>query len=431
MQYTSSTVKLWALVDCNSFYCNCERLFKHKLRDKPVVVLSNNDGCLIALTPEAKALGFSMGEVYFQVADKLREHKISVFSSNYTLYADISQRVMGTLKTVAPHIDQYSIDEAFVPFDAVLAAQPDEVGWEMHDRVAKWVGMPVRVGIGPTRTLAKLANHWAKKKTRVYRLEPGTPEFESILESTPVGEVWGVGRRQAKKLLLQGIRNAKQLRDMDLDKALRLLTVVGQRTVYELRGFQCIMMDTAPMPRKTLVSSRSFGRRTRKKEELAESLAMHASIAGQRLRMENMVASALSIWCESSHHMEEEYFCIRGTVNLGLPTNITPDLIKAAHTALESCYRPNHGFMKGGILLFGLAEEGNRQLTLMEAALPGSDAKRRALMRAMDKINDKYGRNTLHAAAQGEADAPWRMRRHKMSPCYTTCLKDFPKVKTS
>lgn len=430
MQYTSSAVKLWALVDCNSFYCNCERLFRPDLREKPVVVLSNNDGCLIALTPEAKALGFSMGEVFFQVEQRLRQQQVAVFSSNYTLYSDISQRVMGTLESVVPRIDQYSIDEAFVPFDAVLAAQPEAVGWEMHNRVAKWVGMPVRVGIGPTRTLAKLANHWAKKKSRVFRLSPGTPEFEDILEATPTGDIWGIGRRQAKKLLLHGISNARQLRDLDLDRALRLLTVVGQRTVYELRGFPCIMLDTSPLPRKTLVSSRSFGRRTSRREELAEALAMHAAIAGQRLRAENMVASAISVWCETSRHMEEPYHCIRGTAHLPLPTNNTASLVQAAWSALTGCYQPGHGFMKGGILLFGLAEEGNRQLTLLEAVQPAPEAKRRIIMQSLDRINDKYGRDTLHTAAQGKPDARWRMRRHKMSPYYTTRFEDFPRVKT-
>ena len=274
---------LWALVDCNSFYCSCERIFRPALNGKPVVVLSNNDGCLIALTPEAKALGYKMGDVYHLMQKELKRDKVAVFSSNYTLYGDVSRRVMKTLASVTPVIDQYSIDEAFVPFNKVLAANADEVGWEIHERVRKWVGVPVRVGIGGTRTLAKLANHGAKKKSRVYKLDPGSAEVEEMLGQTPTEDVWGIGRRMSEKLARMGIYNAKQLRDMDLSKAKKFLTVVGQRTVMELRGIQCVM-EELPTPRKTMVSSRSFGRRVTKRDDIAQALTMHCTIAGERMR---------------------------------------------------------------------------------------------------------------------------------------------------
>lgn len=305
MRTTTGSEKpvLWGLVDCNSFYCNAERLFRPDLRNKPVVVLSNNDGCIIARSDESKALGYQMGDVYYQLKDKLKRDGVTAFSSNYTLYGDISRRVMGTIGSVVP-VDQYSIDETFVPFGPAMAVQAEEVGWTLHDRVARDVGMPVRVGIGATRTLSKLANHWAKKISRVLYLELGSEKLEQVLEETPCIDVWGIGRRQSAKLARSGIHNARQLRDMDLDKALRLLTVVGQRTVYELRGHQCIMDDDIPVPRKTLVSSRSFGRRVRRKEDLAEALAMHATIAGERLRKENIVASSIQVWAETSRFME-------------------------------------------------------------------------------------------------------------------------------
>ena len=287
---TRSKPVFWGLVDCNSFYCSCERLFRPDLKEKPVVVLSNNDGCLIALTPEAKALGFKMGEVYFQVKHRLEKFGVTAFSSNYTLYGDISNRVMRTLETLVP-IEQYSIDESFVPFYPATAIQAMDVGWAIHDRVKQWIGVPVRVGIGPTRTLAKLANLWAKKKERVFKLALGSTELEKILEATPTVDIWGIGRKQSAKLEKLGIRNARQLRDMDTDRALKLLTVTGQQTVFELRGFQCIMEDQMPVPRKTLINSRSFGRRVTRKEDLAQAVTMHCSIAGERLRREKMEAA--------------------------------------------------------------------------------------------------------------------------------------------
>ncbi len=421
---------MWALVDCQSFYCSCERLFRPDLEGRPVVVLSNNDGCLIALTPEAKALGFKLGDVHFEVERHLKRHKVTVFSSNYTLYGDISQRVMRTMETVVPEIDQYSIDEAFVPFDRVLAGQAEDVGWALHDRVRRWVGVPVRVGIGPTRTLAKLANHRAKKLSRVLKFELGSPELESTLAETPTVDVWGIGRRMSDRLERLGITNARQLRDMELGRAKKYLTVIGQRTVLELRGVQCIL-EEPPAPRQTLVSSRSFGHRTTRKEDLAQALAMHCAIAGQRLRTEGLEASSMQVWVLTSRHSEDEpYVSLSAHVHLPLPTNITGELIAASAEALDRCYQPGHGFMKGGIMLYNLAEAARRQMTLMEAAVGPAQQKARDLMRALDTVNDRYGRDALRYAAQGPAEADWHMRREKMSGLFTTRWADLAKART-
>lgn len=393
--------QMWGLVDCQSFYCSCERIFRPDLEGKPVVVLSNNDGCLIALTPEAKALGYKMGDVYHLLERQLRKDKVAVFSSNYTLYGDISRRVMKAMASVTPAIDQYSIDEAFVPFDKVLCANLDEVGWELHNRVWQWVGVPVRVGIGPTRTLAKLANYWAKKRTRVFRLDSNTSELDDVLTETGTENVWGIGRRLSDKLTRMGINNARQLRDMDLSTAKKHLTVVGQRTVLELRGIQCVM-EELPTSRKTMVSSRSFGRRVSRLEDIREAIAMHCSIAGERLRKEELVARALQVWVMTSRHMDEPYCCLSAHANLHLPTNITSELIEAANEALDRCYEPGHGFMKAGIMLYDLADADRRQMTLMEAAVSPAQEKKRNLMRVLDQVNDKYGRDTMRIAAQGK-----------------------------
>lgn len=419
---------LWALVDCNSFYCSCERLFRPDLQGKPVVVLSNNDGCLIALTPEAKALGFKMGDIYYQERSRLKRLGVVAFSSNYTLYGDLSRRVMETIAALAP-VEQYSIDETFIPFGNAMAAQAEDVGWTLHDTVARNTGIPVRVGIGSTRTLAKLANHWAKKISRVLTLETGTPLTEQCLDETPTADVWGIGRRHSKKLADIGILSAKQLRDMSPDRALKLLTVVGQRTVLELRGFQCIMEMDAPVPRKTLVSSRSFGRRVSRKEHLAEALAMHAAIAGERLRREDVVASGLTVWAETSRYMKTPYRCIKGEARFRVPTNHTTAIVHAAHEALDTCYEPGDGWMKGGLMLFDLAEEKTRQKTLFEACLSPSQEKQRRLMRVIDAVNDKYGRDCVRNAAQGNLTEFWHMRRQLMSPLYTTRWTDIPVVR--
>ena len=399
------------------------------MEGKPVVVLSNNDGCLIALTPEAKALGFKMGDIYFQVRHRLEKLGVTAFSSNYTLYGDLSNRVMQTLETLVP-IEQYSIDESFIPFYPATAVQAIDVGWAVHDRIRQWVGIPVRVGIGPTRTLAKLANLWAKKRTRVLKIDLGTEELEEILEATPTGDIWGIGRKQSEKLAKIGISNARQLRDMDTERALKLLTVVGQRTVLELQGFQCIMEDQTPVPRKTLINSRSFGRRVTQKEDLAQAMAMHCTIAGERLRMEKMEAGGLCVQMQTSMHTEEPYFSASASVTIPIPTNITSILIRHALEALDKCYQPNHSYMKGGILLFDLQEQGKRQLTLLESVVSPENERQTKLMQALDKINDKFGRDTLHYLSQGPKDAFWHMQRKKMSGAFTTRWMELAKAKT-
>lgn len=425
---TRSKPLFWGLADCNSFYASCERLFRPDLEGKAVVVLSNNDGCLIALTPEAKALGFKMGDVYFQVKHRLEQLGVTAFSSNYTLYGDISNRVMRTLETLVP-IEQYSIDESFIPFYPATAVQAMDVGWAVHDRVKKWVGIPVRVGIGPTRTLAKLANLWAKKRTRVFKLDLGSTELEDILGATPTVDVWGIGRRQAAKLEKIGIQTARQLRDMDPDRALKMLTVVGQRTVLELRGFQCIMEDQTPVPRKTLINSRSFGRRITTKEDLAQAMTMHCTIAGERLRQEKIEAAGLSVHMQTSMHVEEPYFSTSASVSIPIPTNSTALLIRAAMDALDKCYQPGHGYMKGGILLYDLQEQGSRQLTLMEAAVTPKQQRDTNLMQALDTINDRYGRDTLRYLAQGPVKAHWHMTRNLLSGALTTKWSELAKVR--
>ena len=424
MSSTSSKPVLWALVDSESFYCSCEKLFRPDLAGKPVVVLSNNDGCLVSLTPEAKALGFKMGEPYFKVAGLLKKAGAAVFSSNYTLYADLSRRVMATMNSLVQEVSQYSIDEAFIPFSPAMAAQAESVGWAIHDRVRQWTGIPVRVGIGPTKTLAKLANHWAKKNSRVFQLELDSGKLENILGETPVGDIWGIGRKLSVRLRERGIANARQLREMDDQTAKKLLNILGQRTMLELRGIQCLE-EEPPAARKTLFNSRSFGRPVTQKEELKEALAYHCSIAGERLRAEGLTAASLSIYLATSWHIDDS-FQTGASIELGGRTDDTQAFIRAANEALERCFRPGPKYMKAGILLMDLGDPKRRATGLFE---PPQDERRRNLMSAVDEINAKFGRGTTRFAAQGEPDASWHMKRNLKSRNYTTDWEELAEVK--
>jgi DNA polymerase V len=421
---------LWALVDCNTFYCSCERLFRPDLREKPVVVLSNNDGCVVAITPEAKALGFKGGDLYFKRESDFKKAGVTVFSSNYALYGDISRRVMQTMRTVVPHICQYSIDESFIPLDGTLASQAEEVGWALFKRVTGWVGVPVRVGIGATRTLAKLSNHWAKKISKVLHLELGSPRLAEILEATPTEDVWGIGRRRSAKLSKLGVTNARQLRDMDLSYARRLLSVTGQRTVLELRGIQCITDDLTPIQRKTLVSSRSFGCKTSSFKDVFEALATHAAIAGERLRKEKLMASGLSVFAETGYYIDAPYSC-GASIDLGKPTSSTIDLIKAAREALLSCFEPNRPYAKAGVLLYEIVseEEAAHMTGSLFSQLPEDGDKDPKLMGALDAINSKYGKNSIRILSEGRKDPSWAMKRHKLSKLSTTSWDLVPTVK--
>lgn len=417
--------RLWALVDCASFYCSCERLFRPDLLGKPVVVLSNNDGAVVAITPEAKELGFVRGDAYFKRERELSEAGVAVFSSNYALYGDISRRVIRTMESLAPEVLQYSIDEAFVPLGKALAPNALELGAAIRERVARWVGVPVRVGIGATRTLAKLANHWAKKSpSGVLFLAPGSERLELTLAATPVGDLWGIGRRGTAKLGKIGVRTAKDLRDMELPAARRLLTVTGERTVMELRGFQCVADDLSPAPRKTMVSSRSFGRKVERLQDLEEAVASHAARAGERLRSEGLAALGLSVFIETSRFGKDP-FNAGATLCLGSPTNSTVSLVKAAKEALASCFAPGRRYAKCGIMLFDIASE--------EAGPPagglvpeGIDSRPAGLMGAMDEINAKYGRGTIRVMAEPGRDAYWKLRRDRLSKVSTCDLGLLP-----
>jgi DNA polymerase V len=415
-------------VDCNTFYCSCERLFRPDLAGKPVAVLSNNDGCVVAITPEAKALGFKGGDVFFKREEEYLKAGVAVFSSNYALYGDVSRRVMLAMESVTPEICQYSIDESFIPLRGSLAARAEEIGRTLHDRVADWVGVPVRAGIGATRTLAKLSNHWAKKISRVLHLELGSARLEECLEATAPEDVWGVGRRGGAKLRARGVDNARRLRDMDPADARTLLTVAGQRTVMELRGTQCVTQDLEPQPRRTMISSRSFGAKVETLADLREAVAWHASAAAARLRREGLLAGGISVFLDTGYHSGDP-FNTGASAALARPTSSTTELAAAAAEALKACFRSGPRYAKCGVILYEMVSREEADAARGGLFREEPDPRSEGLMRALDAINAKHGKGSIRLLSEGTADPTWAMRRRRLSPVSTTDWGGLPCVK--
>lgn len=419
---------LYFLVDCNNFYVSCERVFRPDLRLRPVVVLSNNDGNVVALSNEVKDMGLAFAAPFFKVKELIRENRVAVFSSNYTLYGDMSRRVMECLARFAPEMEVYSIDEAFLPM-AGMSVDPVECGRAIREAVMQWTGIPVSIGIAPTKTLAKLASKIGKKHPEccgVFDLsEP--PCVESVLGATDVGDIWGVGRQYSDLLRRNGVRTARQLRDLPDQWVRRNMTIVGLRTVWELRGVPCIPLDELPAPKKGIVSSRSFGRPVESIDELREAVAAYVSRAAEKLRAQRSVAGSVTVFLSTNRFKENDPQYSSGiSCRLPVPSSYTPRLIQVAHRLLDEVYRSGYRYKKAGVMLFEIMQEGDAQLDLF-SRFHDTDRTRR-LMRAVDGINRGMGRHTLHFAAEGIV-RPWQMRREFLSARYTTHWNEIPVVR--
>jgi DNA polymerase V len=417
--------RLVALVDCNNFYASCERLFRPALKGKPIVVLSNNDGCIVARSNEAKALGIPMGAPYFKTRGLIEKHGVMVFSSNYTLYGDLSGRVMATLRDIEPEVEIYSIDEAFVTLPGT--GNPAEYGRLIRAKVAQCVGIPVSVGIGPTKTLAKIANRFAKKDSRYGGVAnlAGAGNIDELLESVEVAEIWGIGHRSTGKLNQVGIYNARQLRDSDDAWIRKNLTVTGLRTVMELRGIPCVVTESGHATRQSIISSRSFGTPITVKRDLREALATHVSIAAAKLRAQNSIAGAIRIFFHTNRFKEDApQYSGSLTMELPSPTSHTPTLIEYVRKGLERVYKTGYAYNKAGVMLADITSAVHRQGELFGP----SCNEREPLMDTMDGINRKWGRNTLQFAAAG-IKKPWGMRQSFKSPAYTTSWEEIPLVR--
>lgn len=419
---------MFALVDCNNFYASCERVFQPRLEGRPVVVLSNNDGCVIARSNEAKALGVEMGDAWHLNRDKLERLGVAVFSSNYTLYADMSRRVRITLGGFAQELEAYSIDECFLRFRD--AADWLALGSTIKATVRKNTGIPVSCGFGPTKVLAKLANRTAKKRAEhrgVFVAPDAGAARDSWLASFEVRDIWGIGRQLSVKLGAAGVRTALDLSRMDDAAARKMMSVVGARIVHELRGVSCLEIEEVAPAKKGMCSAKSFGVALTELDELREPLATYVSRIAEKLRGERSVCGHLRVFLETNPFSSDspQYHPSLG-VDLPTPTNYTPSLCEVAAGLLERIYRPGYRFKKVGVMALELAPEGATQLGF-DAPAPDEVDRRRRLMAAMDSVNIRFGRGAVSVATAGGKDTcRWKMRQALCSPAYTTRLKDLP-----
>jgi DNA polymerase V len=420
-------MKIFALVDCNNFYVSCERVFDPSLKERPVVVLSNNDGCVIARSEEAKQLGIPMGSPFFKCRELLERSNGAVLSSNYALYGDMSARVMRILGGFTPDMELYSIDEAFLLFTG--SGDRTELGRAVRQRVRRWTGIPVSIGFGPTKTLAKIANRVAKKHPEhggVFDIT-GHEHADALLKATDVGDVWGIGRRYAEFLRGRAILSAFDLKNTPDTFVKKHLTITGLQTVMELRGRPCISLEASPPPPKSILCSRSFGTPVSTLAELREAVAAYASRAAEKLRRKNGVASHVHVFLTTNPFKERErQYAAHCSVPLPSSTAYTPEIIGSAHRLLETIYREGHRYQKTGVILTGI--ETRRQTSLMDPP-PGELARQKSLMRIMDRVNRRWGSRTLLFAASG-IEQPWKMNQARKSRRFTTCWHELLLVRT-
>ena len=415
----------FALVDCNNFYVSCERVFDAKLAGRPVIVLSNNDGCVVARSQEAKALGVRMGVPLYQIKHLVEANDIKVYSSNYALYSDMSQRVMGILQSFTPDVENYSIDEAFMLLGGRRYSSPrllDGLGREIRERVRHDTGVPVTIGIAETKTLAKLANHLAKNSKKAGGVLDLTdsPYKEVALDRTPVEEVWGIGPAYLKLLKQKGVLSALHLRDVDVRWARQAMTVVGARVVLELRGVSCLPLESCPPSKKSLTCSRTFGKSTASLSDLREAVAYYATRVAEKLHRGRLVAGVVTVFVQTDRFSGEPQYFNAGTHTLAHPTDSTQEIMRCAMNALERIFREGFNYRKAGVMLNSLSSAD--QLTLR---MPGEERgeRFRQVMLAVDQINRKWGRDTIRFAAANPA-GDWRTKIERRSPRYTTRLEE-------
>ena len=418
---------MFALVDVNNFYVSCQRVFEPKLEGKPVVVLSNNDGCAVARSSEVKALGIGMAQPWYQMRELAEQHGIIAYSSNYALYADMSNRVMSILRKFSPHQEIYSVDECFLGLDG-MQRDHTELGREIRRTVLQWTGLPVCVGIAPTKTLAKLCNHLAKKRP----IFAGVCEWakldqaaqQQVMQEIPVEDVWGIGRKLSVRLNEEGIFTVADLLKADQETLRSRYSVVLQRTVMELRGQPCIDLEDSIPNKQQILCSRSFGQPIYAEHQLAEAVSTYVARAAEKLRRQASVANALAVFIRTNPHREKDpQYSKHLVVPLSQSSDDTLLLTKAALWILKRIYQPGYAYAKAGVMLLDLQPNTSIQGHLfLQAADP---SKRASLNETMDKINRQWGRGTLRLASAG-FNHGWKMRQDRVSPCWTTRWKDLP-----
>lgn len=431
---------MYAVVDGNNFYVSCERVFRPDLSNRPVIVLSNNDGCAIARSNEAKALGVRMGHPWHEIRHLEKEAGLVALSANFALYGDMSDRMASLVAALGHRHEVYSIDESFVDLSGIRGDMTERAH-AIRARVLQWVGIPCGVGIAPTKTLAKLANYVAKTAER----KPGSypPELaqvcnlaqlsrserDAVLESTDVGEVWGVGRKISLQLKEAGIQSVLDLARLDPATVRRRWSVVLERTVRELQGMPCIELDDQPAPKKEIACTRSFGRPVSELPDLEQAVTTFSGMAAQKLRKQQSHTAHVLVFIHTSPYRRGPQYARSITVPLHRPTSDTVPIVKAALTGLRRIYRPGYQFIKAGVMLLDLHSARLRQGELDLDPLETSDDSRERLMGVLDELNQRYGRGTVKLAGGGlqatGTHARWAMRQERRSPAYTTCWEDM------
>lgn len=416
-----------ALIDCNSFYASCEKAFQPQLRNKPVLVLSNNDGCVIARSQEVKKLGIPMGVPFFEVKPQVKKHKVHVFSSNYTLYGDMSARVMKTLFDISPGVEVYSIDEAFLDLEGFQSHDLEKFGQEIRNTVFQHTGIPVSVGIAPTKVLAKVANHLAKSihdSTGVVYLKDALT-IEAALKDFPVEDVWGIGWKLSNRLHGHNIFKVPQLLNLPEPMVRKWLHIQVHRIIKELKGVSCMKIHHVEDARKQIMSTRSFGKAIFDIKDLKQAISSHVSHAAEKLREQDSIAHSITAFIRTGRHDQHEKYYGSQSVELNPGTSATNKLIHAAMKIVEDVYRPGVRYKKCGIYLSGIGSKYREQNDLF---IPGDTEKQNNLMSAIDSINKKQGRRAIQFAACGGHDINWAMKSEHRSPCYTTRWDEILKV---
>lgn len=422
-----------ALVDCNNFYVSCERVFNPRLEGRPVGVLSNNDGCIVARSNELKALGVEMGAAMHLLPPEIRRQSV-LLSSNYALYGDMSRRVTQTLGEFSPHVEVYSIDESFIGFQGFEVHTLEARGHALRRTVHQWTGIPVSVGFAPTRVLAKVANRAAKKIPAyegVCRLDAEGSATKALLQRLAVTELWGVARRTGERLSLMGIKNAWQLREADPKRIRSNFSVVLERIVWELRGHPAITLDDMSVPKQQIMVSRSFGRMTADPADLREAVRQHAARAGEKLRQQGSVTSAVMVFVRTSpFQLNQPQYSNSIVIPLLRPTDDSRSIANAASLGLDAIFRKGYRYQKAGVMLLDLTADDHRQLSLDDT--PESEAeriRRQRLMATLDKLNGELGRDTVRLGLPRKNNA-WQLRCERRTPRYTTRWEELPLVRT-
>ena len=417
---------MFALVDCNNFYASCQRVFEPHLIGKPVVILSNNDGCVIARSNEAKALGIPMGAPAFEYKKLFEDNNVFVYSSNYALYGDMSSRVMNILSTFSPEIEIYSIDEAFLKFQGFEMFDLDEYGLKIQRTVTKGTGIPVSIGFAPTKALAKVANKIAKKfpeqTQSVYTIDNEEKRIKA-LKWTKIEDVWGIGRKHAKRLKNIKITNAYQFTQLSDDWVRKEMAVVGLRLKHELQGKPTLNLE-APKNKKMIATTRSFEKMYTKFEDISERVSTFTASCSEKLRKQESHCNMIMVFVQTNHFRKDQPQYSRNIViKTDFPTNSTIELNHYAQIGLKQIFREGYHYKKAGVIVMGLTPNNETQLSLFNTSNP----KHQPLMSIIDKMNKSYGKNKIKFATQS-IDRQWKMKQEKLSPSYTTRINDIVSI---